>query len=360
VITAALTAAPNMVPRSQDIAAFVGLDFTTSTRSAIPFVGEDRRVGLFLQPISELQPNAEQARQNNPRTLLTKLQQLLPRIEQYAPTRAQALRQKLIQLGIDNNQMTAIDLEQSTSESLMKAASLAPQTIQSEIYKHAAQKALDEGNTERALGIANEHLDGQARAAITQAIELRKTAVDRSPERLEKIRQKLAALPSDSDRIAALINLAAPTKNDNPKLALTLLDDARQIASKKARKYRDFADQLEVAEALASLDLKNSFGLIELGIAQLNELLAASAVVNGFEAEVFREGELPLQGGSELGNMVARYGWELGSLARLDFDHARMSADRFQLPESRLLAKLLIAQRVLGGEQNSLGDKPVD
>ena len=100
---------------------------------------------------------------------------------------------------------------------------------------------------------------------------------------------------------------------------------------------------------------KGSFDLIESGIAQLNELLAASAVVDGFEAEVFREGELPLQGGSELGNMVARCGWELGSLARVDFDHARIPADKFQLPESRLLAKLLIAQRVLGGEQNSFG-----
>ena len=52
-----------------------------------------------------------------------------------------------------------------------------------------------------------------------------------------------------------------------------------------------------------------SFDLIESGIAQLNELLAASAVVDGFEAEVFREGELPLQGVSELSNMVARFGW---------------------------------------------------
>jgi hypothetical protein len=66
--------------------------------------------------------------------------------------------------------------------------------------------------------------------------------------------------------------------------------------------------------------LMDSFDLIESGISQLNELLAASAVVDGFEAEVSREGELPLQGDSELGKLVARFGWEVASLARVDFD----------------------------------------
>jgi hypothetical protein len=239
----------------------------------------------------------------------------------------------------------------------MTAASSAPRQIQSQIYKQAAQKAIDEGNTERALQIATDHLDESGRSTITQAIELKKMAMDPSPDKLEKIRQKLAALPSDSARVMTLIDLAAAAEKDNPKLALTLLDDARNIASKRASKYQDFADQLKVAEALAALDLKQSFAVLDSGIGQLNEILAAAAVVNGFEAEVFREGELPLQGGSELGNMVARYGWELGSLAKLAFDHARMTADKFQLPESRLLAKLLIAQRVLGGQQNSFGNK---
>jgi hypothetical protein len=346
-ITAALTAMPNIAPRTQDVISF-------STRDAIMVIGDNARAGVFLQPISASQTN--DGRQNNTRTLLVKLQELLPQIDQYLPGRAQAMRQKLTDLGTGNNQITSIDLDQS-SESLMRAATLAPPQIQSQIYRQAAQKAIDEGNTERALQIATDHLDESERNTITQAIELKKTAMDASPENLAKIRQKLAALPSDSARVVALIDLAAAAGKDNPKLALTFLDDARNIASKRANNYQDFADQLKVAEALAAFDLKRSFELLESGIAQLNEILAAAAVVNGFEAEVFREGELPLQGGSELGNMVARYGWELGSLARLDFDHAKMTADKFQLPESRLLANLLIAQRVLGGEQNSFGNK---
>ena len=46
--------------------------------------------------------------------------------------------------------------------------------------------------------------------------------------------------------------------------------------------------------------------------------------------------------------MVARYGQELAALAKIDFDRARMTADRFQLSEPRLNARLLIVQNILG------------
>ncbi|PYS77654.1 MAG: hypothetical protein DMF70_16270, partial [Acidobacteria bacterium] len=54
------------------------------------------------------------------------------------------------------------------------------------------------------------------------------------------------------------------------------------------------------------------------------------------------------RGDSDLVGMVARYGQELASLAKVDFDHARMTADKFLLPEPRLNAKLSIVQSALG------------
>lgn len=38
-----------------------------------------------------------------------------------------------------------------------------------------------------------------------------------------------------------------------------------------------------------------------------------------FEANVFRQGELPLQGGSQLGEMVSRYGSALGAPGKFRF-----------------------------------------
>jgi len=47
--------------------------------------------------------------------------------------------------------------------------------------------------------------------------------------------------------------------------------------------------------------------VLEPGIMQLNELLSAAATLSGFEVNVFREGEMPLQGGSGLSRNMARY-----------------------------------------------------
>jgi hypothetical protein len=338
------------------------LGATRPTPGTVTVTGNGRGGFRAAQPNQTSPPDDAQLRQNNARMLLMSLQTMLSQIDQYLPDRSQAVRQKLTEFGMNNNQMAALSqmrtsMQQgATSENLMTAASVAPPQIQSRLYQQAAQKAIDEGNTDRALQIANDHLDESGRSAITQAVDLKRMAADASPEKLAEIRQKLAGLPSDSDRVGFLVDLFAAAQKDNPKLALKFLDDARNLVSKRATGYRDFEDQIKVADAYATVDPKRSFDVLEPGIAQLNELLAAAAILNGFEVDVFRDGELPIQGGSELGNMVARFGSELASLSKLDFDQARMTADKFQLAEPRLLVKLSMVQNVLGVQQNQSGN----
>jgi hypothetical protein len=289
------------------------------------------------------------------------MQQMLPQIDQYLPDRAQAVRQKLTEFGMNNNMMASMSqmtnaLLQNTSEGLMNAASVAPPQIQSRLYQQAAQKAIDEGDTDRAAQIATDHLDESARTSIMQAVDFKRAAINMSADKLNEIRQKLAALPSDSERVKYLLDLSTAVQKDNPKLSLRFLDDARNLVSKKATNYQDFEDQLRVSAAYAAVDPKRSFDVLDPGMAQLNELLAAAQVLNGFEVEVYRDGELPLRGNSELGGMVLRYGQQLASLAKIDFDHARMSADKFQMAEPRLLTKLSIVQGILGTQPISTGN----
>lgn len=306
------------------------------------------------QPNQQTPPDDAEVRQNNARLMLSSLQTLLPQIDQYVPERAQAVRQKLTDLGMGNNaninfgnQMRTA-MQQGTSESLVAAASTAPPQAQSYFYQQAAQRAVEEGNTDRALQIANDHLNESGRNSIMQAVDFKKMATTASPEKLNEIKQKLAALPSDSDRVKYLIDLSTATRKDNPKLALRFLEDARNLVSKRATNYKEFEDQIKVADAFAPVDSKRSFELLETGIAQLNELLSAAAVLNGFEVEIFKDGEMSLRADSDLIGMVSRYGQELASLAKVDFEHAHMTADRFQMTEPRLNAKLSIVQSILG------------
>ena len=297
-----------------------------------------------------------QVAQNNARMLLRNLQSMLPQVDQYLPERSQALRQKFTELGLtDNSNARNANLRPNQlpgdSEALVNAAANLPAPLQNRLYQEAARRAINEGDTDRALQIADDHLDEQARNSIRQTVELKKAITSVTEEKLGEIRQKLAALPSDSDRVRYLDELVAATRKDNPKLALRFAEDARAIVTKRATDYDDLENQIRVSQIFETLDAKRSFEVLEPGIQHLNELLAAAQVLSGFEVQVFREGEMPLQGDSELGRVAARFGIQLASLARIDFERAQATADRFQFAEPRLMAKLSIIQGAFGVHQ---------
>ena len=308
-------------------------------------------------------PDDSQIRQNNARSLLFSLQGMLPLIDQYMPDRAQSVRQKLTDLGINTNNaqnpMNAMRamMQGGSSDSLVTAASTAPPQIQSRLYQSAAQKAIDEGNIDKAVDIAANHLDENGRNAIMQAVDFKKLTTTASPEKLNEIKQKLAALPSDNDRIKYLLDLAKATQKDNQKLATKFLDDARNLVSKRAMDYDDLGNQIKVADAYAAVDPKKSFEILDSGIAQINELLQAATVLNGFEVEVFKDGEMTLKSDNDLIGMVVRFGGELASLAKIDFEGARGTADKFQMAEPRMNARLMIAQGILGTQPLDNGNR---
>ena len=128
--------------------------------------------------------------------LLRNLQGMLPQIDQYVPERGQAVRQKLTELGMGNNSTTDFAnqmrnvMQQGDSESLAAAASTAPAPIQSRLYQEAATRAVDEGNTERALQLANDHLDESGRASVMQAIDFKKMTTTVSEAKLNEIRHE--------------------------------------------------------------------------------------------------------------------------------------------------------------------------
>ena len=293
--------------------------------------------------------------QGNARRLLGGLQMLLSQIDQNVPARAQAVRQKIAELGMNNNQRVTQNQilnslqQQNSSEAMMAMAATAPVGLRSHIYRRAALKALDEGNVDRARQIANDHMDESARASILQTVEIQQVAKKAEADAIDEVRRMLSGLPNDEQRIDLLLELASSAQANNATFAVQLLNEARQLTNKRATSYQQFDQQLRVADAFKEIDSDRSFETLEPGIMQLNELLSAAAVLSGFEVNVFREGEMPLQGGG-LSTMVARYGQRLGGLATKDFERAQTLANRFQVSEARIVARLAIVRGMLGLE----------
>jgi len=313
------------------------------------------------RPDAPAPPTEAQVEQNNARRLLAGLQVALPIIDQFLPAKGPLVRQKMSELGLSNS--SAMNLAQTfsamqgnpTADALVQAAATAPPQMQSRLYQQAAFKALDEGDTERARQIATDHLQSNARETVMQRIDFREMAKKAEGARLDEIRQAVSRLRTDNEKIDLLIQVAGDSAKDNPKLALQLLEEARQMTSRRATGYDHFEQQLKVAHAFAAVDPARSFEVLDPGISQLNELLSAAAVLSGFEINMFRDGEMAIQGGNGLTATVNRYGQELAVLARSDFERSETLAGRFQFPEPRIMARLAIVQGLLGVKPSGPG-----
>ncbi len=312
--------------------------------------------GPNAQPQNPTPPSDAQLEQNGARRLLGGLQAALPSIDQYLPSRATAVRQKLAELGLSDTRsnfaQTMNSLQQSTptAEALVQAAASAPPPMQSRMYQQAAYRAIEEGNTDRARQIATDHLQAGARDSVLQRIDFREMVKKSEGVRLDEVRQSLARFTSDSDKISVLLQLANDLQKDNPKAQLQLLEEAHQVVNHRAANYSQFEDQLRVAHAFSTVDPTKGFEVLEPGISQLNELLSAAAVLSGFETNVFRDGEMGP--GSGLSSTISRYGQELSVLAKSDFGRAETLAGRFQFTEARIMARMSIIQGALGIQSN--------
>lgn len=321
------------------------------------------RGGAGRQPTSPTELSAAEMEQNNAFRLMSAMPSLLPQIDQYLPARAQAVRQKMTELKIGDSSRGGLQNQfrspSVTSDALMAMASQAPPQLQPRVYQQAAMRALNEGNPDLARQIANDHLESPARDSVLQAVEFRQTSEKAIAGSIDEVRQTVSALRSDEERVEMLLRLSGTAAPNNRKLALEILEEARLYTNRRASNYQQFDQQLRVAAAFKDLEPSQGFDVLEPVVMQLNELLAAAATLSGFELNMFRDGELPLEGRNRLSNVVMRYGAVLGQLAESDFDRSQTLASRFQFSEPRLLARLAIVRGMLGKERIPVRSTPI-
>lgn len=329
-----------------------------------PAAPQRGRSGVGPQPpvaaVRPGQPTDAQIEQANARRLIASLMIAMPVIEQQLPTKAAAVKAKLTELGAGNlsgmgQPQQFFPQQNPTVDSLMQAAATAQPSMQNRLYQQAAFKALEEGNTDRARQIATDHLTATTRDSVLQRIQYRELALKADSMGFDEIRQMINGLQTDNEKLNFLLQVANDAQKANPKLALQLLDEARQMTNRRATSYEHFEQQLRVARAFASVDPGRSFEVLEPAISQMNELLAAAAVLNGFEMNMFRDGEMTIMPSNGLTSTINRFGQELATLAINDFERAEVLAGRFQIAEARIMTRLAIVQGLLNTRQTSQG-----
>ncbi len=183
------------------------------------------------------------------------------------------------------------------------------------------------------------------------------TATPEERRRLIDDSKRMAAKLRGTDRKIAALGLLAvqAAKAGDKKLANDLMSDARSLLTPDPRNYQDFINIWIFASIYAQIDARESFPLVEDMAYRLNDTIEAFVKVGEFidnRGDILRDGEIQTGG---FGGSMARGlpitlpGVEptLRSMAAADIDRTKQLPDRFQRPEVRILARMLLINAVM-------------
>ncbi|HKC66334.1 MAG TPA: hypothetical protein VKB86_22010 [Pyrinomonadaceae bacterium] len=297
-------------------------------------------------------------------SLISMLPYLMPDIEKRLPERAQLLRRRIGEFvrTLDPDQRLYFEnaelIRSGSIEAILETAAKASGKARDMLYEQAAWKAFNHGDEERAHQIINDNIrDSSNRDRILESLDRAALWNSISKDKLDDVRQRIARLKSKDERAGVLAQLAfdAAVKKDR-KLALEFLDEARPLITMKPKTDMQLYTLLQVVRTYALVEPARAFEMIESLVDEANELLAAASVLNGFllPKGVFRNGEMMLTPGyTQISMQFRQFGKELGALALLNFERTKNAADRFQRNETRIMARLFIAQGVLSEKLGS-------
>lgn len=288
------------------------------------------------------------------------LQQTMPLVEKYAPTQLPALRRKFpappVPVPVQNRAYEELQqLQQKGSvEQLLAFAKTTSSDLSSQAYQQAAAKVAEQGDAERAREIINTYVPSNQRRNMLDNIgrNLVWRALDEG--KLDQARRQLARLQSKESKVILLQQMAemiAIHKKDT-QTAMELLDEARTLTGNRVETSNQFNSQMRLIRSYAQLEPTRAIEMFEPLVTQLNALIAASEVLDGFEQRNgYQNGEMRLQGGGGMmTNLLQQFAETLAVVASSEFDRSQTIIDRFERNETRLWARLSVVQKILRSE----------
>lgn len=169
-------------------------------------------------------------------------------------------------------------------------------------------------------------------------------------------------------QIMGLSMLASQVARAGDKqLAAEIMRDAEALVNPQPKNYQDFMYTWMLASGYAESDPDKAFPILESAIGRANELISAFVKVGEFidvTEEMISDGEA--QVGAFGGGMIRGLSRELGvaeatlgTLIKADFGKTRALTNRFDRPEVRILAKMLVLRTVLGKKPEASAEEQV-
>jgi hypothetical protein len=291
-------------------------------------------------------------------SLLMYLRSMVTEIEQFAPAQASLLKKRLVDLdkALSEDDDTPYNRMQQLSEKgdakgMLELAATAPPEVRDSAYAEIATRLWDQGDKTQANEAISRISSPRERRRLLSTFQERTVWELIQTEEFVQARQNIAQAPTKERRISQLTDLAgAVLEKGDRKTALEIIQEAYSLVPGKARNEFELEAQVRIAWIFASLDPDRSFTILASAIDHINELMAATAVTANFgpsraamEDEEFRI----------TSSLSIPYGFagfsprDVRNLSQVDFKKTKELFDRFERPEARLAAYLLMSQSIL-------------
>jgi hypothetical protein len=171
--------------------------------------------------------------------------------------------------------------------------------------------------------------------------------------KFDEARSLTLRLRNVSERTGDLIQIAAKVLAENPQdretqnRAAGFLEEAWAMTGGSLESNQQMTMQLQVATAFMQFNHQRSFEIMEALLGRLNEIIAASVIVEGFEQSgSVRSGEILINTGRSY-SLGIEYSQPLSLLALMDFDRTQVITSQIARPELRSLICLQIIETFL-------------
>jgi hypothetical protein len=303
--------------------------------------------------------------QGRARDLLTQVQMFLPDIEKHLPSRAPAARAKLAQFDKaiyphQAPQEIFLDMENKSPDELIAMAAKSKEEFKDMLYRQAATKLIEQGDTTRARKVVKDFLpDDLAWDPLFAEIDRKEREQAVKEGKLEEARKSVSRLGSSEERALALVELATKAEADkDQKSQRELLKEAGELLGNEMETRSQVEAQLVLAAASLDIDPDRSFEIMASAIDRLNTVLNAVATIAKFDqggmtspaAANALDGEMRLNAG-EFANITNNLDQRLLAFARKDFDRTVALLKRWQINEVRLAICLTLLNKILGAEK---------
>lgn len=288
--------------------------------------------------------------------LLRAVESMMPQIQKYSPARAAELqkvieeRRKILGPQVDEREQYRNVFEEGDTEAMLEVASKAAPELKMSLTQLAVAKIASEGDLDRARQLINERItDPEQRKQMLARIEAAALQQAIAKGKLDEARAFLSRL-APLERAALLIEIASKAlEKKDRKSALEILSEAQGLFTSQPVNFVELIIHLQMAAAYSELEPSRSFEILEQAIDQINPLMNALAMLEGFDLiRSFKDGELIGSGESPVLICTLVSTIILSQIARDDFDRAAGAAEKFARADVRILAQLAVAQGVLG------------